>query len=546
MGRANTAADAVADGPLTGRMSINGGLDAKEDSRVAALVTLLRLHWFIRLRWVFLLAAVVALAVERLVLPQNQRPFGLAVVLAALCVANLGWLLVSHVLFGRFRDDASVQSGLSLASRAPAGSLLGRVEILANAQVAVDLLLLTCILRFTGGVENPAAIFYLFHMAITALLLKRWQAVLQGVWAVVLYGGLAGSEWQGWLAPHYGFLPCHDFGLYAQPAFVGASVVVVACGIFGTLYFTSHIVRRLEEREHQLRRANADLRRSQITIQDLQLRRSRFMQTAAHQLKSPLAVIQTLADLIRNNIVPPDGVADTCDKIARRCNEGIAQVSELLTLARVQEADPARHTQAEANVCEVLSELCERFRPLAEKKNVTLDCHLPETGALRVRVEPQDLSDCVGNLIENAIRYTPGPGRVTVTAAVESTPGRPAEVSINVTDTGMGIHRELLTPPDGVPGHEPVFDAFRRGNNALAAGIPGTGLGLSIVREIVEQAGGRIRVTSRPDEGSSFTVTFPSHEEARQELQVRDTRASEVVIEPGGSTNGRLQAGSGS
>jgi signal transduction histidine kinase len=257
------------------------------------------------------------------------------------------------------------------------------------------------------------------------------------------------------------------------------------------------------------------------------------MRTAAHQLKSPLAVIQTLTDLIRNNIVPPDEVAGTCDKIVRRCNEGIAQVGELLTLARVQEADPARHTQAEADVCKVVSELCGRFRPLAEKKRIDLDCHLPEVDELRVNVDPQDLSDCLGNLIENAIRYTPGPGRVTVTAAAESPAGRPGEVSINVTDTGMGINQELLVSPDGAPGHEPVFDAFRRGNNALAAGIPGTGLGLSIVREIVEQAGGRIRVASRPNEGSSFTVSFPTRRETARPPGVRDTRASEVVSEPG-------------
>ncbi len=516
MGHANTSAAGA----------VRAWSDAEEDSRAAALVTLLRLHWFIRLRWGFLLAAVVLLVIERFVRPDSERPFGLAIVLATLCVANLGWLLVSHLLFRRFRADTSFYSGL-----------LGRIEVFANVQVAVDLLLLTCILRFTGGVENPVAIFYLFHMAITALLLKRWQAVLQGVWAVVLYGTLAISEWQGWLTPHFGFLPCHDFGLYAQPEFVGAGLVVVACGVFGTLYFTLHIARRLEEREHQLRRANADLRKSQTAIQDLQLRRSRFMQTAAHQLKSPLAVIQTLTDLIRNNIVPPEAVAGTCDKIVRRCSEGIAQVSELLTLARVQEADPARHTRADADVREVVSGLCERFQPLADKKGLGLDCRLPEADELRVKVDPQDLSDCVGNLVENAIRYTPGPGRVTVTAAVESAPGRPEEVSINVADTGMGINRELLVSPDGVPGHEPVFDAFRRGNNVLEAGIPGTGLGLSIVREIVEQAGGRIRVASRPNEGSSFTVTFPTCERAAGRPRVRDTRASEVVIEPGGDEN---------
>jgi signal transduction histidine kinase len=507
-------ADTSAAGPVT------AWSDTQEESRAAALITMLRLHWFTRLRWVFLLAAVVVLAIESFVVSDVQRPLGLVVVLAILGCVNLGWTAVSFLLFRRFRDDTSVRGGPFY-----------RVEVFANAQVAVDLLLLTCILRFTGGVENPVCIFYLFHMAITSLLLKRWQAVLQGVWAVLLYGTLVVAEWQEWLTPHFGFLPYHDFGLYAKPEFVLASLVVVACGIFGTLYFTLHIARRLEQRERQLRQANADLRKSQTAIQDLQLRRSRFMQTAAHQLKSPLAVIQTLTDLIRNNIVPPEAIPGTCDKIVRRCGEGIQQVSELLTLARVQQADPARHRRSEADVQQVLSELSGRFRLLAEKKGIELNCQLPETPELHVKVDPQDLSDCVGNLIENAIKYTPGPGRVTVTVAVEFSPERSEEVSINVSDTGMGIAPEILTSPDGAPGHEPVFDAFRRGNNVIAAGIAGTGLGLSIVREIVEQAGGRIRVTSRPNEGSSFTVTFPAHRETAGQAPVRDTRASEIVIE---------------
>jgi len=505
--------------------------EAEDDSRAAALVTLFRLHWFIRLRWVFLAAAIGLLALERLVVVGAERPFELAVILVALAAVNLAWMAISYFLFPRVHAGA-----------APSQAKLNRVVVFANAQVAVDLFLLTCILRFTGGVENPVAVFYLFHMAITSLLLKRWQAISQGVWAVLLYTILVVGEWQGWLAPHFRVVPRHDFGLYAEPQFVIISLVVVTCGIFGTLYFTLHIARRLADRERQLRQANAALRQSQTAIQDLQRRRSRFMQTAAHQLKSPLAVIQTLTDLIRNNVVPPDAIPRTCDKIVHRCSEGIAQVSELLTLARVQEADPARHTHAEADVRQVISELCERFGPLAEKKGVSLACHMPESNAPPVKVDPQDLSDCAGNLIENAIKYTPGPGRVTVTVAVESGGGRPEEVSINVTDTGMGIDAEILAAPDGTPGHEPVFDAFRRGNIALAAGISGTGLGLSIVREIVEQAGGRIRVASRPNEGSSFTVSFPTHRETAGLPRVRDTRVSEVLIQPPGD-EARADAG---
>lgn len=490
------------------------------DPWAMALVPMLRLHWFIRLRWIFLAGAVAALAVERFVLPDTQRPLGLACLLIALAAVNLLWLMVSRFLF---RDVSE--------SPATLRTQLDRLVIFANAQVAVDLLLLTAILRYTGGAENPFAVFYLFHMAIVSLLLKRWHAILQGLWASLLYATLVVGEWRHWLVPHYSFLPSYPAGIYAQPEYAFSMLIVVACGIFGTLYFTLHIAGQVQLQERQLQRANAALRQSQRAIEDLQHRRSRFMQTAAHQLKSPLAAIQTMTELIRSKVVPPEAVPATCEKVIHRCQDGIVQVTELLTLARVQEADPARHRRAETDVREAVIEMHGRFRPLADGKQIELTSTVPPDDDLFVSVDPRDLRDCIGNLIDNAIKYTPARGKVNVTVMPERSDGRIMAVLINVTDTGMGIDPNLVHAADGEVGNEAVFDAFRRGANVIAAGIPGTGLGLSIVREVVEQAGGRIIVSSRPGQGSSFTVTLPSPAGLSSQPHIRNTRASQVVIE---------------
>ena len=101
---------------------------------------------------------------------------------------------------------------------------------------------------------------------------------------------------------------------------------------------------------------------------------------------------------------------------------------------------------------------------------------------------------------------------------------------------------ETKTATTGPAGPGSIFDAFRRGNEALASGIPGTGLGLSIVREVIEQVGGQIRVHSRPGKGSTFLVSFPAQQARPGGLMVRDTRSSKIVYEqeePGRADPGR-------
>lgn len=504
------------------------------------LLTRNRMIWFIRLRWLFLAGALAALLVEQALRPV-ARPPELLVILAALALVNLLWTTLARYLL-----DTGEAEHLPAAHAPPASGVRSdrRALGLANAQVAVDLLLLTAILRYTGGIESPLVIFYLFHMPIASLLLRGWQALLQGAWAVLLFTGLAIGQVSGVLGPHYPFLPAGSAiaagalaGLVA-PDFVLVRLVALTCGVFGTLYFTLNIAGRLQQRERQLRRANQALRESEQAIRDLERRRSRFMQTAAHQLKSPLAVIQTLAGLVRDGVVPADQTVDLCTTIARRCREGIGQVTELLTLARVQEADPRRHASSSADVALIANELCERFAPLAREKRIELRCQVNDGPIPPASVDPTDLVDCLANLIDNAVKYTPPEGQVLVsvgTAEPEKGPGnsgRDRFVRVIVRDTGMGIDPDALRAANGEPGHEAIFDAFRRGSNALAAGVPGSGLGLSIVREVVEQSHGHIRVRSRPGEGSEFSVYFPVQgSPADGPPQVRSTRASQVLIE---------------
>jgi signal transduction histidine kinase len=203
----------------------------------------------------------------------------------------------------------------------------------------------------------------------------------------------------------------------------------------------------------------------------------------------------------------------------------------------------------------VVEQVCGRFIPEAKEKGIALERDVHEEMDLQARVHEADLADCVGNLVENAIKYTPGPGTVWVkvgrgqvadsdgAGSGRGAGGTAPFVYVTVKDKGMGIEPEALRGSEGSGGPGSIFDAFRRGNSALSAGIPGTGLGLSIVREVVEQAGGRVHAVSRPGEGTTFTVTFPAGRSAPARAALRDTRSSRLVIESGKSDIGAEAAG---
>jgi signal transduction histidine kinase len=463
---------------MTAELDVRRLLLPHGEFRIRVLLAIVRHHWFIRLRWMMVMAALLLLLVERFCLPQFRRPAELMTCIGVLAGINVVWTLVSQWLLGHLN-----------AGGTPSSWVIRRVVQFANAQMTVDLLLLTVILRYSGGVENPMSVFYLFHTLIAALLLRPLNALLQGGWALVLFGTLGFGECLGRIAPHYPFVaPVAGAALYANWDYVLAGIGVLGAGIFGTLYFTLQISSRLDEQEYELER-NRD------AVELLQQRRSRFMQTSAHQLKSPLTGIEMLAGMIRDRAVPAEQVPGIITRIIRRCQAASVQVNELLTLARVQDEAASRHRTASTDVRRSVEHVAGRFGGQARSKGLTLSVDTRGCAGARAAVDPRDLDDCIGNLLENAIKYTPAGGQVWVAVTSAN-----AEVRVSVKDTGMGIVEEST---------DELFEPYRRGNLALAADIPGSGLGLAIVREVAEQAGGRIEVRSTVGQGSEFTLSFP-------------------------------------
>ena len=167
-------------------------------------------------------------------------------------------------------------------------------------------------------------------------------------------------------------------------------------------------------------------------------------------------------------------------------------IDQILTLARA-EAGQIRLTVAPVDLGELASSLVGQLEPIADARAIELRCE--RSDPVVVQGDPSWLKRLLLNLLDNALKYTPADGRVTVRVWREGTAAR-----IDVRDTGVG-----LSAGDA----QQVFERFSRADPARSPSVEGAGLGLSLVQWIVAQHRGTVAVQSQPGEGSTFTVTLP-------------------------------------
>ena len=253
---------------------------------------------------------------------------------------------------------------------------------------------------------------------------------------------------------------------------------------------------RLNEALDAQRRANSDLEKLDQT-------KSEFLSIVSHEFRTALTGIQGFSELIRDSGLESNEVKAYGGYIFNDADRVNRLISDMLDLDRMESGRMSMRS-GDVDINDVLMEAISRAVPSATAVEFKSDLEprLPIVAGDRDR-----LIQVVSNVVNNAVKYSPDGGTVTLASRVE---GRFALIS--VTDTGIGI------PPDEI-GH--VFERFRRVRSGAAQSIPGTGLGLTIVKQIVEMHGGKIWVESAVGHGSSFHFTLPLAPESANALQLR-------------------------
>jgi len=373
-----------------------------------------------------------------------------------------------------------------------------RLRAIAICQMVFDLAALMVTIHFTGGLQSPLLPFLAFHMVIgTIMITARWTYLLAGA---VSLGALLllTMEARGVIAFHP-LVPESSLDITAARL----NLLTLGVAVFGMVYLTDSVVRRLKRRSIELYEATdalsertEELHRLLKEMEDLERRKSHYMRISAHQLRSPLGTIRTVLRVLNKGYVDPateegrkmlDGAVDVTDGL-------LAVINDLLALARMREGKKRAPWAQGVNLNQLLADLFDSLAPDAEDRQVTLVPDFKGVAVLDWGVPP-DLVHAFENLIYNGIKY--------------SLPERPLSVElrtvegsavVQIVDQGIGIPEEY---------RDQIFMEFVRAPNAKHHESEGTGLGLAIVKEVVESHGGTVSVESHTGEGSTFTVRLP-------------------------------------
>ena len=431
-----------------------------------------RAYWLIKLRWIATVFVGAATYVSNSFLDielQDIALYGIAMLLAVYNVAVLLFL------------NRSTKGGNDVPHAA--------VKKIINVQISADLFILTILLHFSGGIENPFVFYFIFHMIIASILLSPWESYLHATLAVLLFGLLVLLEYLQ-LMPHYclsrGFV---SHCLRRDGSYILGTFFAFATALYLAVYMASYIAVRLKRAEYAYKQAN-------MLLQEKDHIKDEYVVRVTHDIKAHLATIKGCLGVIVNKVVGPlDGeLAEFVDRAHTRTIKLANFVETLLKLTQMRLSNKLEMDVF--SLRDTIDNALAVVRARAEDKSITLNCNV-ESSVDEIQGNRLSIEEAITNLVFNAMKYTPANGTVEISARDHGDC-----VLMEVADTGIGIPKEELPK---------VFDEFYRAINARRLERDGTGLGLSIVKHIVERHNGRIWVESEEGVGTKLSFTLPKN-----------------------------------
>lgn len=438
-----------------------------------------RLRWLNNLRWLAIIIIVAVIEVTADLFSLVIHRFELYCCVGIMIAGNA-------LLTYKVNNVFSLEEGSGVDERSRAA------KFLASAQIIFDLVMLTLLIHFAGGVDNTFNYYYVFHIVIASMLLDQEHCFALAVFSCALYCGLIVFEHLG-IVPHYPLYPAlvpPATSSYYEFVKVLGVVVAFSSTILLTAYMATSISRRLRVKERLLLQTN-------MKLVDLDIKKSEFVMVVAHELKSPLGAIQFMLKSILSGfsgtLDPKAGEMIT--RAEQRTVNLLGLVNDLLDLSKIKTGFGTK----EFKKVQLLDKLARAMELMAvHSREAGVEIRQQIKGAPEEFVvdgDPEYLENVFTNIVSNAVKYNKKGGTVDLSMERDGD-----FVVFRCADSGIGI------PKDDLP---KIFEEFHRTSISKKHTSNGTGVGMSIVKRIVEYHGGAVEVESEVGAGTRFTVKLP-------------------------------------
>ena len=438
-----------------------------------------RIHsacWLVKLRW----AAIAVLVMGTLF---ADKVMGITIPKQKLYIIAVILFVYNFILYDYIKH-------LTWGGKEPSTRKISNMILF---QISTDLFILTTILHFSGGIENPFHFFFVFHMIIASVLCPKIQSYILATLAIFLFSLLVFLESLGVLY-HYELLGFAAHGLYDNFTFVAGSLFVFSSTLYLVVYMTTSIVEQLRQQQNDIEQINLMLKEKDNIKNEYVLR-------LTHDIKGHLAAIESCIGIVKKELIGPlnEKQKDMIERAYRRTLKCMSFIAALLKITRLNLAGKLEKEIFQLDKIILNAILVVQNR--ANQKSININYTSGES-VFEFCGEQVLIEETLTNMLFNAVRYTPQGGRISISITDS---GR--EYLIQIRDNGIGI-------PKGE--EDKIFEEFHRADNARKMERDGTGLGLAFAKQAIEKHGGKIWAQNNPDSGSTFSFTLPKVEDCNK------------------------------
>ncbi len=432
--------------------------------------------WFIRLRYLAIISLIIFLLVGEYVLNFNFSELQVKAILTTAVI-----ILIYNSVIHLIRPKVSIEPARFNSMH------------LSLIQMLFDLFALMYLIHYTGTIDSPLFVFFIFHMVIGSMILPSYLIyIICGV-VIIVFGSMVTLQHENLLASHrieglYLSYPEHTDSYYFLFIVVFTAMMVI------TVLITNRMARNLLKREEQLRKTLNELHEAEAAKQ-------RYIMGVVHEIKSPVSAVRSIIDLILTNLLGPlnEQVSQKLLRAKNRTDQALELINDIVKLSKLRLLSSTETKKLFLD--DLIKEYVDEHTDDLKSKNIYVEIEDLRDARFPIVGDKDLINLAISNLLSNAAKYVDENGRVRM--EIDEFQGN---IRLRLMDNGIGIPKEDL---------KQIFQQFYRASNIKKRRSEGTGLGLSLVKEIILHHNGSIAVDS-PSEigeegkpGTCFTIILP-------------------------------------